>query len=232
MRPRRLGHHDTTGGTTLMGAIDGCGRSATCSAPRPGRRAPEELKEAWKTISTSEEVAGHGRRWPWRSPAAWCGRAAMHPGRSARRAARPARPTSGRPDGSMRFVDEYRDPAAARALVAHITELAGDDRFKFMEVCGGHTHTIYRHGIEHVLPGGRRARPRSGLPGVRHPDGPGRRRHRRRRDAWRHLHVVRRHDAGAGQQREPARGEGPGRRRAVRVLAARRPAAGGREPRP
>ncbi|MCU1464894.1 MAG: hypD [Actinomycetia bacterium] len=52
----------------------------------------------------------------------------------------------------MRFVDEYRDPAAARALVSQITELAGDDHFKFMEVCGGHTHTIYRHGIEHVLP--------------------------------------------------------------------------------
>ena len=52
----------------------------------------------------------------------------------------------------MRFVDEYRDPAAARRLVAHITEQAGDDHFKFMEVCGGHTHTIYRHGIEHVLP--------------------------------------------------------------------------------
>src|SRR5207302_1902398 len=33
-----------------------------------------------------------------------------------------------------------------------ITELAGVDSFKFMEVCGGHTHTIYRHGIEHVLP--------------------------------------------------------------------------------
>ncbi|MDP9072618.1 MAG: hydrogenase formation protein HypD [Actinomycetota bacterium] len=52
----------------------------------------------------------------------------------------------------MRFVDEYRDPVAARALVARITELAGDDHVKFMEVCGGHTHTIYRHGIEHVLP--------------------------------------------------------------------------------
>src|ERR671929_1132452 len=52
----------------------------------------------------------------------------------------------------MRFVDEFRDPAAARALVKSITELAGDDEFKFMEVCGGHTHTIYRHGIEHVLP--------------------------------------------------------------------------------
>jgi hydrogenase expression/formation protein HypD len=52
----------------------------------------------------------------------------------------------------MKFVDEYRDPAAARALVAQITALAGDDEFKFMEVCGGHTHTIYRHGIEHLLP--------------------------------------------------------------------------------
>ena len=53
----------------------------------------------------------------------------------------------------MRFVDEYRDPTTAGVLVAQITALAGDhDRFKFMEVCGGHTHTIYRHGIEHVLP--------------------------------------------------------------------------------
>ncbi|MDP8960693.1 MAG: hydrogenase formation protein HypD [Actinomycetota bacterium] len=52
----------------------------------------------------------------------------------------------------MRFVDEYRDPAAARALVREIRELAGEGHFKFMEVCGGHTHTIYRHGIEQLLP--------------------------------------------------------------------------------
>ncbi|MGA2520694.1 MAG: hydrogenase formation protein HypD [Acidimicrobiales bacterium] len=52
----------------------------------------------------------------------------------------------------MRFVDEYRDPAAARLLAARIAELAGNDSFAFMEVCGGHTHTIYRHGIECVLP--------------------------------------------------------------------------------
>ncbi|MGI8761496.1 MAG: hydrogenase formation protein HypD [Jatrophihabitantaceae bacterium] len=52
----------------------------------------------------------------------------------------------------MKFVDEFRDPAAARALVSSIKDLARDDEFKFMEVCGGHTHTIYRHGIEHVLP--------------------------------------------------------------------------------
>ena len=59
----------------------------------------------------------------------------------------------------MKYVDEYRSPDVARnlydqiaALVARITDVAGSDHFKFMEVCGGHTHTIYRHGIEHVLP--------------------------------------------------------------------------------
>jgi hydrogenase expression/formation protein HypD len=54
----------------------------------------------------------------------------------------------------MRFSDEFRDPAAGRALLRSITELAGAQEFKFMEVCGGHTHTIYRHGIEHLLPSG------------------------------------------------------------------------------
>ncbi|WP_100498133.1 hydrogenase formation protein HypD [Geodermatophilus chilensis] len=56
----------------------------------------------------------------------------------------------------MRFVDEYRDPAAARVAVRRITELAEAGRdgvpYAFMEVCGGHTHTIYRHGIEQLLP--------------------------------------------------------------------------------
>ncbi|GAB3197619.1 hydrogenase formation protein HypD [Nocardioides hungaricus] len=52
----------------------------------------------------------------------------------------------------MKFVDEFRDPAAARALVRKITQLATEDEYKFMEVCGGHTHTIYRHGLEHILP--------------------------------------------------------------------------------
>ena len=52
----------------------------------------------------------------------------------------------------MKFADEFRDPAAARALVNSITELAGDGEYKFMEVCGGHTNTIYRHGLEHLLP--------------------------------------------------------------------------------
>lgn len=53
----------------------------------------------------------------------------------------------------MRFVDEYRDPVAARRVLTAIGERVDPGRhYKFMEVCGGHTHTIYRHGIEHVLP--------------------------------------------------------------------------------
>jgi hydrogenase expression/formation protein HypD len=52
----------------------------------------------------------------------------------------------------VKFVDEYRDPAAARTILGHITELAAGGHYKFMEVCGGHTHTIYKHGIENVLP--------------------------------------------------------------------------------
>jgi len=52
----------------------------------------------------------------------------------------------------VKYVDEYRDPAAARTILSHITDLAQGRHFKFMEVCGGHTHTIYKHGIENVLP--------------------------------------------------------------------------------
>ncbi len=53
----------------------------------------------------------------------------------------------------MRYVDEFRDPEAARRLLADIATLAaGQPPRKLMEVCGGHTHAIYRHGIEALLP--------------------------------------------------------------------------------
>jgi hydrogenase expression/formation protein HypD len=53
----------------------------------------------------------------------------------------------------MRFVDEYRDAATARALASKIAALCEPGRrYKFMEVCGGHTHTIYKHGLEDYLP--------------------------------------------------------------------------------
>jgi len=53
----------------------------------------------------------------------------------------------------VRYVDEYRDAETARALAARIAALVDPGReYKFMEVCGGHTHTIYKHGIEDYLP--------------------------------------------------------------------------------
>jgi hydrogenase expression/formation protein HypD len=52
----------------------------------------------------------------------------------------------------LRFVDEYRRPELIRALVKEIERSAGNQRLKIMEVCGGHTHAIYRHGIEDLLP--------------------------------------------------------------------------------
>ena len=53
----------------------------------------------------------------------------------------------------MKFVDEFRDAEIARALAVKIAELCETDRrYKIMEVCGGHTHTIYKHGLEDYLP--------------------------------------------------------------------------------
>ena len=53
----------------------------------------------------------------------------------------------------MRFVDEYRDEGLAHAVAAEIAALCEPGRhYKFMEVCGGHTHTIYKHGLEDYLP--------------------------------------------------------------------------------
>ncbi|MFC5746239.1 hydrogenase formation protein HypD [Actinomadura rugatobispora] len=53
----------------------------------------------------------------------------------------------------MRFVDEFRDAGQAQALSARIAGLCEPGRhYTFMEVCGGHTHTIYKHGLEDHLP--------------------------------------------------------------------------------
>jgi hydrogenase expression/formation protein HypD len=53
----------------------------------------------------------------------------------------------------MRFVDEYRDPELARRLSTRVAALcAPGRRYKIMEVCGGHTHAIYRYGVHDLLP--------------------------------------------------------------------------------
>lgn len=51
----------------------------------------------------------------------------------------------------MKYLDEYRDGAAARKLadaIAHIVTRP----WTLMEVCGGQTHTIVKYGIDEILP--------------------------------------------------------------------------------
>ncbi|MBC7929283.1 MAG: hydrogenase formation protein HypD, partial [Rubrivivax sp.] len=51
----------------------------------------------------------------------------------------------------MKFVDEYRSGDIAAKLAAEVANLTMRP-LKFMEVCGGHTHTIFKYGIEDLLP--------------------------------------------------------------------------------
>src|SRR5437764_14549637 len=54
---------------------------------------------------------------------------------------------------AMRFVDEFRDPELGQAVAAEILSLVEPGRhYKFMEVCGGHTHSIYKYGVDDLLP--------------------------------------------------------------------------------
>jgi len=58
----------------------------------------------------------------------------------------------------MKYVDEFRDPVKAKSLIREIhgliaqIERAKERPLQLMEVCGGHTHTIFRYGIEKMLP--------------------------------------------------------------------------------
>ncbi|SDD79350.1 hydrogenase formation protein HypD [Glycomyces harbinensis] len=55
----------------------------------------------------------------------------------------------------MRYLDEYRDPALARTLLAELCATATRP-WTLMEVCGGQTHTLVRQGIDELLPAGMR----------------------------------------------------------------------------
>ena len=58
----------------------------------------------------------------------------------------------------MKYVDEFRDPVKARTLINEINLLVpridrkGKKTIKIMEVCGGHTHSIFRYGLQNMLP--------------------------------------------------------------------------------
>jgi len=61
----------------------------------------------------------------------------------------------------MKFVDEFRDTEKAKTLTKEIQKIAQrldvnkitqTRPLQIMEFCGGHTHTIFRYGIEQMLP--------------------------------------------------------------------------------
>ncbi len=53
----------------------------------------------------------------------------------------------------MRFLDEFRDPVAARSCAEAIARITTRD-WTIMEICGGQTHSIVRYGIDQLLPAG------------------------------------------------------------------------------
>ena len=54
----------------------------------------------------------------------------------------------------MKYVDEFRDNYKCEALLWQIGKLSHmiGRPLKIMEVCGGHTHSIFKYGIEEILP--------------------------------------------------------------------------------
>lgn len=55
----------------------------------------------------------------------------------------------------MKYVDEFRDPKMAKRLIEETNTLLEqidlDRPLQLMEFCGGHTHTIFRYGVEQML---------------------------------------------------------------------------------
>ena len=60
----------------------------------------------------------------------------------------------------MRYIEEFRDPKAAHGVLAAIERVVdeiGATREKpvhIMEICGGHTHAIFRYGLDKLTPEG------------------------------------------------------------------------------
>jgi len=53
----------------------------------------------------------------------------------------------------VKYVDEFRNGKAARGLAQEIAaEVRSGRRYHFMEFCGGHTHAVFRYGVQDLLP--------------------------------------------------------------------------------
>ncbi len=54
----------------------------------------------------------------------------------------------------MKYIEDFRDPQLAQKLASAINNTVESERqYNLMEFCGGHTHAIFRYGIQDLLPG-------------------------------------------------------------------------------
>ena len=51
----------------------------------------------------------------------------------------------------MKWLDDYRDPASVKQLLTAIATITRHP-WRIMEVCGGQTHSIIKHGLDQLLP--------------------------------------------------------------------------------
>ncbi|WP_317930524.1 hydrogenase formation protein HypD [Halioxenophilus sp. WMMB6] len=53
----------------------------------------------------------------------------------------------------MRYIEEYRQQDLAAHIAGNIAQAVDPARhYRFMEFCGGHTHAIFRYGIQDLMP--------------------------------------------------------------------------------
>ena len=66
----------------------------------------------------------------------------------------------------MKYVDEFRDPSAARQLLARIERRCAQygRPIRLMEFCGGHTHAILKFGLRQLIPANLRLSSGPGCP--------------------------------------------------------------------
>ena len=60
----------------------------------------------------------------------------------------------------MKYADEFRDPEAVNTVLSEIESIideigaTADQPIHIMEICGGHTHAIFRYGLDKLTPEG------------------------------------------------------------------------------
>jgi hydrogenase expression/formation protein HypD len=53
----------------------------------------------------------------------------------------------------MKYIGEFRDGTVARNVAGKIArEAQKGRRYRLMEFCGGHTHSLWRYGLMDMLP--------------------------------------------------------------------------------